>query len=371
MADRPGMQRLLVRAPLRWIGGLLLLLGGWKALGAPIRDISFQLELQHALDRALPRLVLPQETTPAERPANEGKGEDPMVDLAWCVLAWTGDPSAQSKTRDAAPLAAALQRLASAPRTPEGWIASPAPQLATAMAVVALGAPRDLQFDAVRLSLRRALLKSTGAGGFGAGADGKGPMADLETTQWALRALRGMEPPSPAPGVGGEVWDPETRMRQAAGFVWACQVSTNAPAVETRGGFLRSPGNGIPTLATTSDGILAALFLGTATGDDRLALAMDWIQRRMALELRPGGDEANRFRGMPACALALSAIRQDLLRHPDGRIEDWRYALAKRLLDLQEADGRWGSELLPEAQRNRVTAQAAFALEIVFHALDH
>ena len=314
---------------------------------------------------------MPRETTPAERLATELKGEDQVVDLAWCVLAWTGDPSSQSKTREGALLAAALQRLASARRTPEGWIASPAPELATAMAVVALGAPRDPQFDAVRLALRRALLKSTGAGGFGAGGGGKPPVADLETTQWVLRALRGMEPPSPVAGVGGEVWDPETRVRQSAGFVWACQVSTNAPAVETRGGFLRSPGSGIPTLATTSDGILAALFLGTATADDRLAPAMDWIQRRMALELRTGADEANRFRGIPACALALSAIRQDLLRHPDGRIEDWRYALAKRLLDLQESDGRWGSELLPEAQRNRVTAQAAFALEIVFHALDH
>ena len=303
-----------------------------------------------------------------ERSVNGVNGDDEMVDLAWCVLAWTADPSGQSKTREGALLGAALQRLASAPRTPEGWIASPAPQLATAMAVVALGAPRDPQFDPVRLRLRRSLLKSTGTGGFGLGSNGKVPTGDLETTQWALRALRGMEPPSP----GTDDWaDPETRTRQAAGFVWACQVSSNTPAAETRGGFLRTPGTGTPTLASTSDGLLAALFLGTATGDERLVQAMDWMQRRMALELRPGGDEGNRFRGIPSCALALSAIRQDLLRHPDGRIEDWRYALAKRLLDLQELDGRWGSQLLTEAQRNRVTAQAAFALEIVFHALDH
>jgi squalene-hopene/tetraprenyl-beta-curcumene cyclase len=236
------------------------------------------------------------------------------------------------------------------------------------MAVVALGAPRDPKYDPVRLALRRSLLRSTGSGGFGSGADGAAPPADLETTQWALRALRGMEPPTPGPG-GRE--DPETRVRQASGFVWACQVATNAAAPETRGGFRRTPEAGAPDLASTCDGILAALFLGTATGDDRLALAMDWIQRRMALELRTGGNELDRFRGMPSCAMALSAIRQDLLRHPDGRIEDWRYALAKRLLDLQEGDGRWGSPLLTEDQRNRVTAQAAFALELVFHALDH
>ena len=347
---------------------------------APLGDISIRYEIQNALDRALDRLGAFQKDDGAF-----GSGEDPAV-TAWVLLAWAGDPTGRPRGRPGIGSAAGYRYLTNAPRTPEGLLSGPRSVSATALGVIALQSARDQQFDSVTAGFRRALLSArfTGTpgtdpggvlkGGFSSGVPGELP--GIESTQQVIRAL--YQRPGSSP-VAGSTGDAESIVGSAAGFVWRCQVDavpgTNSATLRPSdlGGFRSRPGPGTnaPALVSTCEGILAVMSAGTHPGDPRVLKAIDWIQDHYSITPEAAVPELARYRLYHTMAGVLSALRLDILRPVDGRRIDWRYDLVKRLLDLQEVDGHWGSDRLTPDERILATAQAAFALEIAFHALDH
>ncbi len=85
----------------------------------------------------------------------------------------------------------------------------------------------------------------------------------------------------------------------------------------------------------------------------------DWALRSVAL--------ANPRLG----AKALAAAGIDTLTTRDGKQINWRVELAKRLLDLQNADGFWVNKTGRwwESDPNLVTAYASITLEIIHRGL--
>jgi squalene-hopene/tetraprenyl-beta-curcumene cyclase len=182
--------------------------------------------------------------------------------------------------------------------------------------------------------------------------------------------------------------------RDADGFNWEAAIDfiqrcQNLPAhnreswasddADNRGGFVYFPGNskaGETNLpngrvalrsygSMTYAGLLSFLHAEVKRDDPRVVAAQDWLQRHFTIEENPGMGAEGRFYYFHTMAKALAALGVRELALADGRIVDWRSALAKKLFDLQARDGSWcneGSGRWMEKDPVLVTSYAVLAL---------
>jgi squalene-hopene/tetraprenyl-beta-curcumene cyclase len=96
----------------------------------------------------------------------------------------------------------------------------------------------------------------------------------------------------------------------------------------------------------TCDGIRALLACGTKPDDERIIRAVTWLAKRPSLEAVPGFEglppEAGWQRGLRHYYYA--SLARVLPLFPAADVDARREALAKHLIGLQEASGRWVNE---------------------------
>jgi squalene-hopene/tetraprenyl-beta-curcumene cyclase len=118
-------------------------------------------------------------------------------------------------------------------------------------------------------------------------------------------------------------------------------------------------------------GLLSYIYAQLDKGDPRVQAVVDWLSQNYTLEENPGMGQDGLYYYYHTMAKALSAAGIDTLTLKDGRKVNWRQDLAKRLLNLQNADGSWvnASGRWWEKDPHLVTAYATIALEIIHRGL--
>ncbi|MBX3734485.1 MAG: hypothetical protein KF791_18060 [Verrucomicrobiae bacterium] len=101
--------------------------------------------------------------------------------------------------------------------------------------------------------------------------------------------------------------------------------------------------------------------------DPRVVAVKDWLRSNYTLEENPGMGQQGYFYYLYLLTKALTASGEDRLPLGHGAEVPWRDEVARRLLQLQQADGSWVNPEPRwwEADSVLVTSYAVMALELL------
>lgn len=225
-------------------------------------------------------------------------------------------------------------------------------------------------------------------GGIGYGRTDKNP--DLSNTMLALEAIYYTRYLKSETGKDYEAKDLNwnaaiqfiSRIQHMRGYndqKWVSDDSYN------KGGFVYFPGNSRAGEMTLSDGRVALISYGSMSyagllsyiyaqldkDDPRVKAVYDWLVRNYTLEENPGMGKSGLYYYYHTMAKALTAYGVDVLVLKGETKVNWREALAKRLLDLQKAEGFWVNEdgRWWENDPILVTSYATITLEMIWRGL--
>lgn len=118
-------------------------------------------------------------------------------------------------------------------------------------------------------------------------------------------------------------------------------------------------------------GLLSFIYAQVDKGDPRVKGVIDWLSKNYTLDENPGMGKDGLYYYYHTMAKALSTAGIDTLTLKDGKKINWRQDLAKRLLDLQNADGSWvnANGRWWERDPHLVTSYATITLEILHRGL--
>lgn len=118
-------------------------------------------------------------------------------------------------------------------------------------------------------------------------------------------------------------------------------------------------------------GLLSFIYAQVDKGDPRVKAVIDWLSRNYTLDENPGMGKDGLYYYYHTMAKALSTAGINTITLKDGRKVNWRQDLAKRLLDLQNADGSWVNTngRWWERDPHLVTSYATITLEIIHRGL--
>jgi len=118
-------------------------------------------------------------------------------------------------------------------------------------------------------------------------------------------------------------------------------------------------------------GLLSFIYAQVDKGDPRVKAVIDWLAHNYTLAENPGMGQDGLYYYYHTMAKALSTAGIDSLTSKDGKRINWRRDLARRLLDLQNADGSWvnANGRWWEKDPHLVTAYATITLEILHRGL--
>jgi len=175
-------------------------------------------------------------------------------------------------------------------------------------------------------------------GGIGYGGDLRPDMSNL---QYALSALKESGVPK-----DDDVWD------KAIKFIERCQnrsESNDQPWAGDDGGFVYYPGNskagGTRSYGTmTYNGILSFIYANVDKNDDRVQAAVRWIKDNYTLDENPPIGAQGLYYYYHTMSKALSVYGEPIITDSNGVQHNWYEELARKLLELQKADGTWVNE---------------------------
>lgn len=330
---------------------------------APIqgRSISYENEIQHAIDRGLAFLLANQNS------AGWWSSEDHPAVTALVLTAFKGDPSGKfsgnhpAVDKGYAFLLECVQ--------PEGGIhRSNLVTYNTSISMLALIAANKREYQPIILKGReflvalqrdfeaKGVLDTPMDGGVGYGS--KYDHSDMGNTAQALEALYYSKQLLRDKGVqtADLNWD------AAVHFLQSCQ---NFPShnkepwasadPENKGGFIYYPGHSMAGSMTNSSGkvalrsygsisyagLLSYIYAELKKDDPRVQAVFEWLRNNYTLEENPGMGPQGLFYYFHTMSKALTAHEVDRLRLPNGNDIDWKRELSQRLLDLQQKDGSW------------------------------
>ncbi|HXG49329.1 MAG TPA: prenyltransferase/squalene oxidase repeat-containing protein [Methylomirabilota bacterium] len=353
------------------------------------RDVSFSLEVQHAIDRGLAWLASHQNSngwwsTP----------DHPAV-TALALMAWAGRPE-DSPGRAPAGLRRGYDFLLQCVQPDGGIHRSNLVTYNTALSMMALLAAREPAYESTIRRARRFLVglqsdfgekgraDDVFDGGIGYGT--KYSHSDMGNTLAALEALHYSRHLARDRHAG----EPDLNWEAAIRFLQNCQ---NLPAYNKqdwvsddpkhRGGFIYYPGHsmaGAETNAATGrvalrsygsisyGGMLSYIYAQLPPEDPRVRAVFDWLRANYTLDENPGMGPQGRYFYFHTMAKALTAAGVTDLELRDGRRVPWRRELAMKLLNLQQPDGSWiNTEHARwwEKDPALVTSYAVLALEMI------
>jgi squalene-hopene/tetraprenyl-beta-curcumene cyclase len=391
----------MARGGLIWLAALL-----WPGLGlaaepefkpapVPTSDKSFQLEIQHAIDRGLAWLKTNQ------NPEGWWSTADQPAVTSLALMAFQGEPTGRYRKPDADWKKKAYTYIL-ASRKPDGsFQRSGLATYNTALCLMALLAADRTEYEPIIRQARQFLIglqsdfntqgevDSPFDGGIGYGSSYE--HSDMGNTLVALEALYYSRRLAEDKNLAGFK---ELNLEAAIHFLQSCQ---NLPAYnkeswasgdpKNKGGFVYYPGSskaGTETVAATGRvairsygsisyaGLLSYIYADLKPDDPRVKAVFDWLQKNYTLQENPGMGAQGLFFYFHTMSKALSLYGVDELKLENGKKIDWRRDLAMRLINLQKPDGSWLNDQQGrwwEKDPALVTSYTVLALERLYPGL--
>lgn len=349
-------------------------------------DISFQHEVEHAIDNGLHWLQSNQNTNGYWSTADQ-----PAV-TALALTAFMGEPSGTYLTYPTPAIERGYSFITNNAK-PDGSIYAKGLQnYNTAICMMGLLAARDPKFDAQLCRSRQWLISqqvhsdSVTDGGVGYGDHG--PYSDMNNTFTALQALyysKYLVVDKPRDGGKDLNWG------AAIHFIQSCQ---NLPAYNKQswvstdpkdeGGFVYLPGQSKAPSYTNAQGrvalrsygsisyagLLSYIYASLGREDPRVQSAYDWLCNNYTVDENPGLGQQGLYYYLHLMTKALTVYGVDRLP-ATGKAVDWRREIAMKLINLQKADGSWANSngRWWEHDPALVTSYSLMSLEMLYPSL--
>ena len=361
----------------------------------PVRrtDVSFQHELQRAIDKGLAWLEKNQDATGFWSTADH-----PAV-TALALTAFHGNPARPATAVDPEWIKKGYAFLLKNVQPDGGIYAKGLLNYNTSLAMMALVTANKPDYEPI---LRRAraftvrqqadfdakgVLDNPFDGGVGYGDKSKN--SDLSNTLVALEALyhtRHLIKDTTAADTQDLNW------QAAIHFLQQCQ---NLPGynkqpwasddAQNKGGFVYDPGvskagevklaNGRVALRSSGSmsyaGLLSYIYADLKPTDPRVTAVLHWLGDNYSLDENPGLGAQGLYYYYELMTKALTACHVDTLELKNGKKIDWRHDLSMKLLNLQQKDGSWFNDNARwwEKDPALVTAYAVVTLSLIHRGM--
>jgi squalene-hopene/tetraprenyl-beta-curcumene cyclase len=353
-------------------------------------DISLKLELETAIGKGLGWLASRQ-----KEDGSWGQAEFPALS-ALALTAFQGDPSGSYKRRYEANIKKGYDQLLKNVKPDGGIYAEKLSNYNTSISLMALLVANNPGYEPVMKKARQFIIglqdnlgEDVSVNG-GIGYGGSYKHSDLANTSFSLEALHYTR------YLKSDVAnDPEAKDLNWKAAIQFISRTQNLPGPndqkwasddpDNKGGFVYFPGdskageqkldNGKTALRSYGSmsyaGLLSFIYAQVDKNDPRVKAVIDWLARNYTLDENPGMKQEGLYYYYHTMAKALSAAGIDTLTLKDGTKVNWRQDLAKRLLNLQNADGSWANQngRWMEKDPTLVTAYGTITLEILHRGL--
>lgn len=357
-------------------------------------DISLKFELENAIGKGLSWLAAKQQAG-----GHWGQPEYPAL-TALALTAFQGDPSKYYKNKYEQNIVNGYDFLVKSVKPDGGIYGKDLANYNTSISMMAFLVANNSAYEPILKNGRKFLIglqddfgeKGMGDdpldGGIGYGGTYK--HSDLANTTFALEALyytRFLK--------SDLANDPEARdlnWKAAQQFISRCQNlpgsndqkwASSDPA--NKGGFVYFPEDSKAGEQKLEDGrtalrsygsmsyagLLSFIYAQVDKNDPRVKGVIEWLSKNYTLNENPGMGKDGLYYYYHTMAKALSSAGIDTLTTKEGKKVNWRRDLARKLLDLQNADGSWVNQSGRwwEKDPGLVTSYATLTLEIIHRGL--
>ena len=376
---------------------VLLLPDSWAQ--SPDRSLSLKLEIQRAVDRGAAALIKLQDGATG----SIGDPQQPAL-TALMVSALMADPS--RKQGEVPPAAAkGYDFIASCAKDDGGIYVKGLATYNTSLCMMALLQEETGKYHHLILGGRRFLANQQADFDFkgesdspydgGIGYGGTYAHSDLSNTHFALEALYYSRSVLEEAGADSTKI-PKLNWKAAIDFVERCQNlrATNdqkwaSDDPENKGGFVYFPGDSKAGEMKVKDGdgervalrsygsmsyagLLSLVYAELEKDDPRVLAVLKWLNENYTLDENPGLELQGLFYYYHSMAKALNITGVDHIQEADGSRINWREELAKKLFNLQAADGSWSNTngRWWEKDPALATAYAVLTLEHIYNGLE-
>jgi len=377
------------------IGLAILFIACTAAVAAPTtiltKDMSFQNEVQRAIDRGLSWLQTSQNSN------GWWSSPDQPALTALAVLSFKGDPRARYKSEPEW-LKQSYRYLLGCVHPDGGIHQTNLVTYNTSLCMMALLAADKSEYDPIILNARQFLIGLQGDfgkrdkldspfdGGIGYGSHYE--HSDMGNTAQALEAIYYSRHLSKNDSLAK---GRDLNWNAAIHFLESCQ---NLPSHNTekwasddpqnKGGFIYYPGHSMAGSVTNPAtgrvalrsygsisyaGMMSYFYADLKRNDPRVQAVFEWLRKNYTVEENPALGLQGLYYYYHTMAKALGAYGLTELELADGRKVSWRIGLGKKLLDLQRTDGSWVNDngRWWEKDPVLVTSFAVLSLEMVSH----
>ena len=358
------------------------------------RDISFQNEIQHAIDRGLGWLQTNQ------NPNGYWSTADQPAVTALALMAFKGEPNGRFQEKDPSWMTTGYTFLLRCAKPDGGIHQTNLVTYNTSISMLALLSAHKTECEPILRKTRQFLVGLQGDfdtqgkidnvfdGGIGYGS--KYTHSDLANTLAALEALyysKHLVEDKALAGARDLNWE------AAIHFIQNCQ---NLPAYnkekwasddpKNKGGFIYYPGQSMASSETNAAtgrvalrsygsisyaGMLSYLYADLKRDDPRVLAVLDWLRRNYTLDENPGLGPQGLFYYFHTMTRALTLYGASELELSNGQKIDWRKEIAMKLINLQQRDGSWANQngRWWEKDPSLVTAYAVLSLETIYRGM--
>ncbi len=374
---------------------LLLLVSSASVAEQPVvakskSDLSLKLELETAIGKGLTWLAGQQKAD-----GTWGESEYPALS-ALALTAFQGDPSGSYKRKYEANIRKGYDQLVKNARPDGGIYVEKLANYNTSISLMALVVANNRGYEPIMKKARNFLvglqdnLGDDVAVNGGVGYGGRYKHSDLNNTLNSLEALHYTR------FLKSDVAnDPDAKDLNWSAVTQFISRTQNLPGSndqkwasddpDNKGGFIYFPGHSMAGEQKLSDdktalrsygsmsyaGLLSFIYAQVDKKDPRVRAVIDWLSRNYTLDENPGMKQEGLYYYYHTMAKGLSAAGIDTLTLKDGTKVNWRQDLAKRLLNLQKADGSWANEngRWMEKDPILVTSYGTITMEILHRGL--
>lgn len=361
-----------------------------KVIASSKPDLSLKLELETAIGKGLGWLASQQ-----KEDGTWGQAEYPALS-ALALTALQGDPSGTYKRKFDANIKKGYDQLLKNAKPDGGIYVEKLANYNTSISLMALLVANNPGYEPVMKKARNFLIglqdnlgEDVAVHG-GVGYGGRYKHSDLNNTTTALEALHYTRYLK-----SDLANDPEAKDLNWKAVQLFISRAQNLPGSNdqkwasddpgNKGGFIYFPGhsmageqkldNGKTALRSYGSmsyaGLLSMIYAQVDKNDPRVKSVIDWLSSNYTLDENPGMGQEGLYYYYQLMAKALSAAGIDTLTLKDGRKVNWRQDMAKRLLNLQNAEGYWSNQngRWMEKDPILVTGYSTIALEIIYRGL--
>ena len=360
-----------------WLGILAAVLAAIAASPVQTSLLAQSSGVPAALKQALLESLEQGHTFLLERQHDDGTWEDHPGITALAVSAILGQTGTALENQRPH-VAGALAHLTSLAKPNGGIYERDTPHYITAVALAALVAAEDAQYEETIEKARAYLVEQVVDegegysasdkfyGGLGYGSDLR---PDLSNLEHGLRALQAAALPADNP-----IWE------KALTFLQRTQnlADTNDQGwAANDGGFVYYPGftyaegGGTQSYGSmTYAGLISYAYANVQKDDLRVQAALRWIKNNYTVDENPGLGDTTLYYYYLVFAKALSAYGEDVIVDANGQRHNWREELGRKLLELQHDDGHWVNTNAEYMQDNPVLV-TAFTMMAIDHLLEN